>query len=256
MWMLGVCLYLMLSGRFPIEAESAKAAVPLIRKGDWSFTGGVWGGVSSDCKSLVQALLQARPMDRISADEALQHPWFSTQTRRTLLGDQEPNLQLLRSNLEKFASKQRLEKAVLAIAVRNRDESQLKDLKKIFSALDQDQDGVLSVEEVERGLELAEMSLDVEMDAELEHIAAKNGRVTYSDFLAMMLDKSALCEENTLKEAFGIFDRNRDGCLDVLELSAVLGKGADAEGIVQEFGDGDALDFRGFQALLSHMAQS
>merc|ERR1719456_1305165 len=138
---------------------------------------------------------------------------------------QQPMLQALKSNLEKFAHKQRLERAVLAIAVRNKDESQIKGLKQIFSALDQDQDGVLSVEEVERGLELAEMSLDAAMDEELEDIASQNGRVTYSDFLAMMLDRSVLCEESVVKESFAIFDRNRDGRLDVLELSAVLGKG-------------------------------
>jgi len=255
MWMLGVCLYLMLSGRYPIEADAKKALVSLIRKGEWSFKGAVWDAVSAECKNLITALLKARPLDRISADEALQHPWFTAQTRRTIVGDQE-QLQLLRTNLEQFAQKRRLEKAVLAIAVRNQDESALQGLRQIFSALDQDQDGILSVEEVERGLELAEVDLDPEMEAELEHLATRQGRVTYSDFLALMVDRAVLCEESVVKESFSIFDRRRDGRLDVDELAVALGNPDEAQALIHEYGDGDSLDYSQFKELLAHLAQN
>lgn len=255
MWMLGVCLYLMLSGRYPIEADAKKALVSLIRKGEWSFKGAVWNAVSAECKNLITALLKARPLDRISADEALQHPWFTAQTRRTIVGDQE-QLQLLRTNLEQFAQKRRLEKAVLAIAVRNQDESALQGLRQIFSALDQDQDGILSVEEVERGLELAKVDLDPEMEAELEHLATRQGRVTYSDFLALMVDRAVLCEESVVKESFSIFDRRRDGRLDVDELAVALGNPDEAQALIHEYGDGDSLDYSQFKELLAHLAQN
>ena len=205
MWMLGVCLHLMLSGRFPVEAESKKALVPLLRKGDWTFRGGVWNAVSQECKNLVTALLKARPVDRITTDDALAHPWFASQTRRTVVGaEAEPTLQLLKANLERFAQQQRLERAVMAIAARNQDESQLKGLRQIFSALD--------------------------------------------------TDRAVLCEESVVQESFSIFDRNCDGRLDVDELSAVLG-GGDAESLVQEYGDGMALDYAQFKELLAHLAQ-
>jgi len=165
---------------------------------------------------------------------------------------QQPMLQALKSNLERFAMQQKLEKAVLAIAVRNQDESQLKGLRQIFSALDTDQDGVLSVEEVERGLELSEVDIDPEMEAELEHILSVTGRVTYSDFMAMMMDRAIMCEESVVKEAFSIFDRNRDGRLDIEELSAVLKE--DAGDLVRDYGDGNTLNLAQFRNLLSVMA--
>lgn len=48
-----------------------------------------------------------------------------------------------------FSARNKLEKAVAAIAVRSADSAKLKNLSSIFSALDVDQDGVLSLDEVE-----------------------------------------------------------------------------------------------------------
>jgi calcium-dependent protein kinase len=253
MWMLGVCLYMLVCGKLPFEAESTAKMVPLIRKAEWSFKEEIWAAVSSDCKQLVSGLLKKNPAERFSADQALAHAWFTQQTRRTMVDDQQqPMLQALKSNLERFAMQQKLEKAVLAIAVRNQDESQLKGLRQIFSALDTDQDGVLSVEEVERGLELSEVDIDPEMEAELEHILSVTGRVTYSDFMAMMMDRAIMCEESVVKEAFSIFDRNRDGRLDIEELSAVLKE--DAGDLVRDYGDGNTLNMAQFRNLLTVMA--
>jgi calcium-dependent protein kinase len=253
MWMLGVCLYMLVCGKLPFEAESPAKMVPLIRKCEWSFKEDIWTAVSNECKQLVSGLLKQKPSDRFSADQALAHPWFTQQTRRTMVDDQaQPMLQALKSNLERFAMQQKLEKAVLAIAVRNQDESQLKGLRQIFSALDTDQDGVLSVEEVERGLELSEVDIDPEMEAELEHILSVTGRVTYSDFMALMMDRAIMCEESVVKEAFSIFDRNRDGRLDIEELTAILKE--DAGDLVRDYGDGNTLNLAQFRNLLSVMA--
>jgi len=80
------------------------------------------------------------------------------------------------------------------------------------------------------------------------------GRVTYSDFMAMMMDRAMMCEESVVKEAFSIFDRNRDGRLDIEELSAVLKE--DAGDLVRDYGDGSTLNLGQFRNLLSVMAAS
>ena len=51
---------------------------------------------------------------------------------------------------------------------------------------------------------------------------------------------------------FSIFDRNRDGRLDIEELSAVLKE--DAGDLVRDYGDGNTLNLAQFRNLLSVMA--
>lgn len=253
MWMLGVCLYKMISGSFPFDAKEPASLVSQIRAGDWGFKGDAWTPVSTECKTLISGLLKQKPAERLTSDEALASSWFTVQTRRTVVEDpNQPMLAHLKNNLERFAMQQKLEKAVLAIAVRNQDDTQLRGLRQIFSALDTDQDGVLSVDEVERGLELAEVDIDPEMEAELEHLLSITGRVTYSDFMVMMMDRNVMCEEPVVQEAFSIFDRNRDGALDIDELSAVLKE--DATQLVRDHGDGQSLNLDQFRKLLLTMA--
>jgi Ca2+-binding EF-hand superfamily protein len=70
--------------------------------------------------------------------------------------------------------------------------------------------------------------------------------------MAMMMDRAIMCEESVVKEAFSIFDRNRDGRLDIEELSAVLKE--DAGDLVRDYGDGNTLNMAQFRNLLTVMA--
>ena len=71
-WALGVLAYATILGFFPFGGESPKEKLKLFRK-SISFP----VPVSNEFASLVKSFLRINPKDRISLDEALQHPWFS-----------------------------------------------------------------------------------------------------------------------------------------------------------------------------------
>jgi hypothetical protein len=73
----GVTLYLMLSGVEPFYGETEKELVEDNTRADVTFPSRYWGSVSSEAKHLVQQMVQADPNDRISAKEALKHPWLT-----------------------------------------------------------------------------------------------------------------------------------------------------------------------------------
>lgn len=75
MWSIGVILYVLISGTHPFSTESS----PLydkIQAADYSLEGEVWTGVSIEAKELIRQLLVIEPSGRITAADALNHPWF------------------------------------------------------------------------------------------------------------------------------------------------------------------------------------
>ncbi|KAJ0399309.1 hypothetical protein P43SY_000148 [Pythium insidiosum] len=78
MWAFGILLYMMLCGRLPFatrtQLEPGQSVKSLYRL---SFPQRYWRGVSDDAQDLLRRLLVLQPSSRVSAQAALEHPWFS-----------------------------------------------------------------------------------------------------------------------------------------------------------------------------------
>ncbi|XP_037081808.1 ribosomal protein S6 kinase 2 beta-like [Pollicipes pollicipes] len=77
-WALGVLLFTMLSGRTPFassEDDSPAAILRRIGEGRPDFSSGTWPSVSPAAKDLVRQMLHVDPGQRVTASEALRHPW-------------------------------------------------------------------------------------------------------------------------------------------------------------------------------------
>eukprot|EP01124_Arcella_intermedia_P024933 TRINITY_DN4327_c0_g1_i1.p1 TRINITY_DN4327_c0_g1~~TRINITY_DN4327_c0_g1_i1.p1 ORF type:complete len:479 (+),score=81.66 TRINITY_DN4327_c0_g1_i1:89-1525(+) len=79
MWSLGVCLYCMLTTSLPFNDTDRMALYQKIEKGDYRFTPEQASTISDDAKHLVSRLLDTNPQTRITAEQALQHPWIKEQ---------------------------------------------------------------------------------------------------------------------------------------------------------------------------------
>lgn len=78
MWSLGVLLYCTISARLPfgISLETLPSELDECRKAfKLEFPAKLFGHVSADCKSLIRLLLELRAENRITAREAVNHPW-------------------------------------------------------------------------------------------------------------------------------------------------------------------------------------
>eukprot|EP00168_Porphyra_purpurea_P006538 TRINITY_DN1804_c0_g1_i2.p1 TRINITY_DN1804_c0_g1~~TRINITY_DN1804_c0_g1_i2.p1 ORF type:complete len:521 (+),score=96.45 TRINITY_DN1804_c0_g1_i2:1997-3559(+) len=76
LWAAGVTLYLCLSGRFPYGGEPAEYYEQVLDRPVY-FPTEDWEGISADAQSLVQGLLAKDPSQRLTATEALTHPWLT-----------------------------------------------------------------------------------------------------------------------------------------------------------------------------------
>eukprot|EP00210_Caulerpa_lentillifera_P007251 g6937.t1 len=76
MWSAGVILFILLGGYPPFYSKSDAELFELIRRGQWNFEDPVWRAVSSSAKNLISKLLVVEPEKRLTAEEALNHPWM------------------------------------------------------------------------------------------------------------------------------------------------------------------------------------
>ena len=80
MWACGIMLFTLLSGHSPFSADGDKSMMREvfadIKKGRFDFDEHIWKGLSESAKDLIMSLLDVNPERRISAKEALRHPWF------------------------------------------------------------------------------------------------------------------------------------------------------------------------------------
>ena len=77
MWSIGVLLYILLSGNSPFDNEDERALFQTIKSGEYSMDDILWEHVSDDAKDCVEKLLTVNTAMRMTASQALKHPWLS-----------------------------------------------------------------------------------------------------------------------------------------------------------------------------------
>lgn len=77
MWGIGVVTYAMLCGFVPFSAADPVLFRTQLQRGTVEFSERYWENVSEAARDFTQRCLTADPERRITADEALQHKWFS-----------------------------------------------------------------------------------------------------------------------------------------------------------------------------------
>ena len=76
-WSLGIILYMMLSGAYPFNLNNVEKEIvntPLL------FLGPTWENISAECKDLITQMMKKDHGERITAADALEHPWMRIRT--------------------------------------------------------------------------------------------------------------------------------------------------------------------------------
>jgi serine/threonine protein kinase len=122
MWSFGVIVYQLLTGSLPFSdynsldelftnyEKNGSTLFPVV-----AFVGVNWDSVSTDGKDFLEKLLQFDPSDRLTAEQALEHPWFTTTNDDVL---QEHNLMRALKGIKEFQMG-RLKKAVKKVMAMN-----------------------------------------------------------------------------------------------------------------------------------------
>lgn len=77
LWSVGVMTYIMLSGSPPFNGKDDNEILNSVERGRLNFEGGSWIYKSDDAVDFVRCLLTRDTKRRLTAREALTHPWIN-----------------------------------------------------------------------------------------------------------------------------------------------------------------------------------
>lgn len=75
MWTIGVIAYVLVTGRPPFWGRENKEIIRKIVRSQVRFPSTI--KLSDACKDFILSLLKKAPQDRLSAEQALKHPWIT-----------------------------------------------------------------------------------------------------------------------------------------------------------------------------------
>lgn len=76
LWAVGVITYILLCGRMPFDDDSRARLYRQILRAKFSFDGEPWNDVSESARHFIKSLICLDPRGRLTAEEALLHPWI------------------------------------------------------------------------------------------------------------------------------------------------------------------------------------
>ncbi len=75
MWSVGVLTYVLLSGKLPFYGRNTKQTLGKIASNEWQF-GDEFQPITHEAKDFIRRLLLVDPQERMTVDQALNHPWI------------------------------------------------------------------------------------------------------------------------------------------------------------------------------------
>ena len=226
-WGAGVILYVLMSGGVPFGGgdddelirKNILKARPVLEKG-------IWNNVSKECRDLIARLLNKSPTSRLSAEQALKHPWILKYVEG--ITDSEYLTRTL-TRIRSISKTGKLRQAFSVFMVSQLSKSSAtRKLEEIFHNIDKNNDGVISEAEMFEAL-LKEMSRD-EAEKEAKKVfdlvnKDENGCINYTEFLRISMENETLMTKENIRKAFKFFDKDGSGTIDKEELVQWLGSG-------------------------------
>ncbi|XP_051165218.1 calcium/calmodulin-dependent protein kinase type II delta chain isoform X6 [Leptopilina boulardi] len=116
-WACGVILYILLVGYPPFWDEDQHRLYQQIKQGSYDYPTPEWDTVTPEAKNLINQMLTVNPSKRITASEALKHPWICQRERVASVVHRQETVDCLK----KFNARRKLKGAILTtmIATRN-----------------------------------------------------------------------------------------------------------------------------------------
>uniref|UniRef100_A0A8C9TEB7 calcium/calmodulin-dependent protein kinase n=1 Tax=Scleropages formosus TaxID=113540 RepID=A0A8C9TEB7_SCLFO len=117
LWACGVILYILLVGYPPFWDEDQHRLYQQIKAGAYDFPSPEWDTVTPEAKDLINKMLTINPAKRITASEALKHPWISHRSTVASCMHRQETVECLK----KFNARRKLKGAILTtmLATRN-----------------------------------------------------------------------------------------------------------------------------------------
>uniref|UniRef100_A0A7C8ZT16 non-specific serine/threonine protein kinase n=1 Tax=Opuntia streptacantha TaxID=393608 RepID=A0A7C8ZT16_OPUST len=238
-WSIGVITYILLCGRRPFWDRTEEGIFKEVLRNKPDFRRKPWPSISDDAKDFVKKLLVKDPRARLTAAQALSHPWVREGGNAS---DIPIDISVL-ANMRQFVKYSRMKQFALRALASTLNEEELADLRDQFDAIDVDKSGTISLEEMRQAL-AKDVPWKLKDSRVVEILQAidtnTDGLVDFSEFIAATLPVHQLQEHDNEKwqqlsqAAFEKFDVDRDGFITPEELRLHTGLKGSVEPLLEE----------------------
>lgn len=213
MWSIGVILYLFVCGQPPFDGQSHDVIFRSIKRGSFHYPSDAT--ISDQVKDLINKLLVPDPTKRLSARQALAHPWITANLQKDAVLDKR-----VVDGLTNFQAQCRLKKAVGRVLANRLTENDKESLRSAFKEFDENGDGVLGPDEIARMIKkIGRSNID---SKELLKMMDEDGdgEINEIEFQAAHAAAQVKSEED-IKKTFDMFDADGDGFVTNKEIEKV-----------------------------------
>ncbi|KAL4304597.1 hypothetical protein GQ457_10G021030 [Hibiscus cannabinus] len=225
-WSIGVIAYILLCGSRPFWARTESGIFRAVLKADPSFIEAPWPSLSSEAKDFVKRLLNKDPRKRMTAAQALCHPWIKNHN------DVKVPLDILVFRLMKaYMRSSTLRKAALKALSKTLTADELFYMRVQF-ALFEPKNGSITLDNVKTAL--MKTSTDAMKDSHIPDFllslnALQYRRMGFEEFCAAALSVHQLEAldhwEQHARCAYELFEKDGNRAIVIEELASELGLG-------------------------------
>ncbi|CAL9102624.1 calcium-dependent protein kinase 18-like [Musa acuminata AAA Group] len=238
-WSIGVITYILLCGRRPFWDKTEDGIYKEVLRTEPDFRRKPWPNISESAKDFVKKLLVKDPRARLTAAQALSHPWARE-------GGDALEIPLdisVLSNMRQFVKYSRFKQFALRALASTLNEEELADLKDQFHAIDVDKSGAISLEEMRHAL-AKDLPWKLKEPCVSEIVQAMDsntdGFIDFEEFVAATLHVHQLVEHDNgkwrslTKAAFDKFDVDKNGYITPDELRMHTGLKGSIDPLLEE----------------------
>lgn len=235
-WSIGVITYILLCGSRPFWARTESGIFRSVLRADPNFDDSPWPTVSLEAKDFVKRLLNKDYRKRMTAAQALTHPWLRDRYRQTL-----PDI-LIFKLVKAYIRATPLKRAALKALSKALNEEGILYLKSQFKLLEPSKDGFVSVENFK--MVLLRNTTEAMKESKVPDILnmlepLSNRKMDFEEFCAAAISPYQVEAlegwEQMAVTAFEYFEREGNRVITVEELAQEMNLASSAYSIVQEW---------------------
>ena len=227
-WSCGVILYIMLCGKPPFFSQNEEELKKKICSMEFNFNYSEFDKISDDAKKLIKKILVSANK-RPSASEILNSPWIKENAPHAT-GE---SLFVNWKHVQEYTKLNLVQKSIINFTAFHLTSNETKQFVETFKSLDENSDGVLSKEEIQKGVDACKLgdkitkeNIDVifnSMDVD------KNGLVNYTEFISALIDYEKYVQKEQLLECFKSYDADASGKINFKEFCEMIKPQSDKE---------------------------
>ena len=252
-WSAGVILYILICGYPCFNGEDDKEIISSILRGKVQFYSPEWDNISDDVKNLVLKMC-CPPEKRLTAEQVLNETWVKDNAPN---GSQNMVPKKI-DGFKKYAGSDKLRKAVLTYIASRLSENEIKEIKEIFQSIDTNNDGKITLEEMKKAISKGDINIKFDEDIFKKIDTDNSGNIEYTEFISASIEKNVYMNEQKLRDAFNLFDTDKNGKISKKEIERVLKMGVDSKEIDAIMAKHDTnkdgeIDFKEFMVMMEEI---